>query len=75
MNKRMEEMNTFFVDRTQYFNRKIRLHEARFNPEDSQEFESLINEIKVYAMDKINAFFESKMGLKCSKYDEYVSFL
>ncbi len=34
MNKRLEQMNTFFLDRTQQFNAKIQLHEGKFNPED-----------------------------------------
>ncbi len=46
MNKHLEQLNTFLVDRTQVFNRNIRLHQGKITPQDISEFEILINEIK-----------------------------
>ena len=72
MNRKLEDLSSFFNQRSQSFITKIHLHEGRFNETDFREFEDLLAEIKKYAMDRIEQFFTERFDTRSSTYESEV---
>lgn len=43
MNRKLEEVSHFFIERSKAFTSKIQLHEGRFREEDFTDFERLLD--------------------------------
>ena len=69
MNKKLDELETFFSTRTEAFSSTISLHEGRFTEQDYQEFEGLLEEIKTDAENRIQSFFFSRFKIRSSVYE------
>ena len=69
MNRKLDDLNSFFTERSRQFTAKIMLHEGRFNEGDFNDFESLLNDIKTEAMQRISAFFEERFTTRSTTYE------